>query len=338
LSVGWGAESVRRRLLVAGGLFVAAGVPSRVQSQGPASGKARAAAAQTVTFIVPFSAGSGPDAFVRALAHEVGATNGVTTIVDNRPGAGSVLAAQAVARAAPDGNTVLVTGNVAFTGNPHVMKRLPYDPVADFSPVAGMSRGPMILYVNPGKLPVRAVAEFLRLLQREPERYSYAYTSITSRLPAEVLQQAAGVKLVGVPYRSGAAALPDLISGQVDMLFTDFSAWPHVDSGHLRAIAVTDVRRSPYAPELPTFAEAGVAQMDIGFWLAAYLPARAAPEVVGRLEAKLTQALQVREVQAALRRFGATAFPLPARALAEHQAREFEAWGRIIQAAGIKRE
>jgi tripartite-type tricarboxylate transporter receptor subunit TctC len=92
---------------------------------------------------------------------------------------------------------------------------------------------------------VRAVAELLRLLQREPERYSYAYTSITSRLPAKVLQQAAGVKLVGVPYRSGAAALPDLITGQVDMLFTDFSAWPHVDSGHLRAIAVTDVRRSP---------------------------------------------------------------------------------------------
>jgi tripartite-type tricarboxylate transporter receptor subunit TctC len=143
--MGRGAESVRWRLLAAGGLCVAAGVPSRLQSQGPASRKARAAAAQTVTFIAPFSAGSGPDAFVCALAHEVGATNGVTTNVDNRPGAGSVLAAQAVARAAPDGNTVLVTGNVAFTGNPHVMKRLPYDPVADFSPVAGLSRGPMIL-------------------------------------------------------------------------------------------------------------------------------------------------------------------------------------------------
>jgi tripartite-type tricarboxylate transporter receptor subunit TctC len=259
-------------------------------------------------------------------------------IVDNRTGAGSVLAAQAVARAAPDGATVLITGNVAFTGSPHVMKRLPYDPVADFTPVAGIARGPMVLFVNPESLPARGVAELLALLRGQPGRFSYGYTSITSRLPAEVLQQAASVTLVGVPYRSGAAALPDLISGQIDLLFSDFSAWSHVAGGRLRAIAVTGLERSRFAPGLPTFTESGIARMDIGFWLAAYLPARARPELVDRLQSLLTQALRAGAVQAALERSGTTEFVLPGPALARHQAAESDDWGRIIRAAGIQPE
>jgi tripartite-type tricarboxylate transporter receptor subunit TctC len=301
-------------------------------------GLIKGASAQSITFIVPFSAGSGPDGVVRALAHEVSVLSGRTAIVDNRPGASSVLAAQAVARARPDGATVLLTGNVAFTGNPHVMKRLPYDPVADFTPVTALTRGPMVLYVNPRKLPVAGVLELLQALQRDPGRYSYGYTSITSRLPAEVLQRAAGLKLVGVPYRSGSAAVPDLIGGRIDLLFTDFSAWPHVLGGRLRAIAVTDAQRSPYAPDLPTFAEAGMAQMEIGFWLAAYLPARAAPEAVGQLQSWLARAMKVAPVQAELRMSGTTEFLLPPRALADHQARESLIWGRIIYAAGIEPE
>lgn len=327
----------RRRLLAAAALMAACSWPV-ARAQLPTHGGGAAAAPRTITFIVPFSAGSGPDVLVRALARELGATAGSTVIVDNRPGAGSVLAAQAVARAAPDGATVLITGNVAFTGSPHVMKRLPYDPVADFTPVAGIARGPMVLYVNPAAFPSGGVSELLTLLRLKPGRYSYGYTSITSRLPAEVLQQAAGVKLVGVPYRSGAAALPDLLSGQIQLLFTDFSAAPHAAAGRLRAIAVTEQERSPLAPELPTFAEAGLPQMDIGFWLAAYLPAKAAPGVVARLQGQLLRALRSREVELAQQRLGTTAFPLSAAALAEHQAREFARWGRIVRAAGIEAE
>lgn len=328
----------RRRLLVATAALMAAGPWPRARAQSSAQGGVLAATPQTITFIAPFSAGSGPDAVVRALARELGAAAGLTVIVDNRPGAGSVLAAQAVARAAPDGATVLITGNVAFTGSPHVMKRLPYDPVADFTPVAGIARGPMVLYVHPGAFPSGGVAELLTRLKREPGRYSYGYTSITSRLPAEVLQQAAGVKLVGVPYRSGAAALPDLLSGQIQLLFTDLSAAPHAAAGRLRAVAVTELERSPLAPELPTFAEVGMPQMDIGFWLAAYLPARAAPGLVTRLQDQLLQALRSQVVQLAQQRFGTTAFPLPASALARHQAAEFARWGRIVRAAGIEAE
>lgn len=307
-------------------------------TSGPAHAQVPVPVPRSTTFIVPFSAGSGPDAVVRALAREVASLTNATVLVDNRPGAGSVLAAVAVARAAPDGATVLITGNVAFTGNPHVMKRLPYDPTADFTPVVALSRGPMVLYVNPRKLPVKSVGELQRLVRRDPGRYSFGYTSITSRLPAEVLQQATGVKLVGVPYRSGVAALPDLVSGQIDMLFSDFAAWPHVVDGRLRAIAVTGLERSPFAPDLPTFAEAGIGRMDIGFWLAAYLPARARPELVGRLQALLAQALRADSAQAALKLSGTTEFLLSGRALAEHQARESDAWGRIIRAAGIEPE
>lgn len=291
-----------------------------------------------ITFVVPFTAGAAPDVFVRAIAREVALEAGVATIVENKPGAGSVLAAQSVAKAAPDGYTVLVTGNVAITGNPHVFNRLAYDPVADFAPVTPLSRGPMVLYVNPHKLPVANLAELVKVLRKAPGTHSFGFTSITSRLPAEVLQQTLGLTLVGVPYRSGNAALPDLVSGQIDMMFTDLSAWPHVSSGRLRALAVTDRQRSPFAPELPSFAEAGIKGMDIGFWIAAYLPAKASPAVVTRLHRLLSRATQAPGVKNAYQASGTVEFLLPEGELARFQAQESSAWGRIIRAAGIQPE
>ncbi len=294
--------------------------------------------AKLITFVVPFTAGAGPDVFVRAIAREIARDTGVTTIVDNKPGAGSVLAAQAVARAPSDGYTVLITGNVAFTGNPHVFKKLAYDPVADFTPVTTLAKGPMYLYINAQKLPVSNVTELLQLLRKNPDKYSFGYTSITGRLPVEVLQQSQGIKVLGVPYRSGNAALPDLVSGQIDMMFTDYSAWPHVTSGRLRAIGVTDLKRSPFAPELPTFEEAGVKGMDIGFWLGAYLPAHAPAPVVAKLHSLLSRAVQAQEVKAAYHAWGTFEFLQPLGELTQFQAKEATAWGRIIRAAGIQPE
>jgi len=291
-----------------------------------------------ITFVVPFTAGAAPDVFVRAMAREVSHESGVTAIVDNKPGAGSVLAAQSVAKAAPDGYTVLVTGNVAVTGNPHVFKKLAYDPVADFTPVTTLSKGPMYLYINPQRVPATTTAELLQLIRKDPGKYSFGYTSITSRLPAEVLQQSLGVKIVGVPYRSGAAALPDLISGQIDMMFTDFSAWTHVTSGKLRAIGVTDLKRSPFAPSVPTFEEAGVKGMDIGFWLGAYVPANTPPAVVAKLHRLLSNATKTPEAKNAFHNSGTVEFLMPVGELAKFQAQESAAWGRIIRAAGIQPE
>lgn len=291
-----------------------------------------------ITFVVPFTAGAAPDVFVRTLAREVGREAGVTVVVDNKPGAGSVLAAQAVARAAPDGYTVLVTGNVAVTGNPHVFKKLPYDPVADFTPVSTLSRGPMILYANPRTLPLSKSAELLQRLRAQPGHYTFAHTSITSRLPAELLQQSQGLKLVGIPYRSGAAAFPDLISGQVDMMFTDYSGWPHVDAGRLRAVAVTGRERSSYAPALPTFEELGIPGMDILFWLGAYLPANAPPAVVSALQRWFKVVAGRDTVVAAHKTSGTQAFLVQGVEMQRFQAQEREHWGRVIRAAGITPE
>lgn len=305
---------------------------------GALSAAAQTYPAKLVTFVVPFAAGAAPDVFVRTVARDIARETGVPTIVENRPGAGSILAAQTVARSAPDGYTVLVTGNVAFTGNPHVFKKLGYDPVKDFTPVTTLSRGPMYLYVNSQKVPATNVTELLQLIRKDPHRYSFGYTSITSRLPAEVLQQSSGVKILGVPYRSGSAATPDLLSGQIDMLFTDFSAWTYVSSGKLRAIAVTGLQRSPYAPALPTFEESGVKGMDIGFWLAAYLPANAPAPVVARLHQLLSKAGRAPELKLSHQALGTFELVMPMGELARFQAKERTAWGRIIHDAGIQPE
>ncbi len=303
-----------------------------------AGATAAAYPARLITFVVPFTAGAGPDVFVRAIAQEVAKAAGVPAIVENRPGAGSALAAQTVAKARPDGYTVLVTGNVAFTGNPYTLKKLAYDPVADFTPVTTLAKGPMYLYTNPQKLPVANIAELLQLIRKNPGKYSFGYTSITSRLPAEVLQQSRGLKILGVPYRSGAAAVPDLVGGQIDMMFTDFAPWPHVASGKLRAMAVTDPKRSPYAPKLPTFDESGVKGMNIGFWLAAYLPAGASAQVAEQLQGLLAKAVRTSEVKSVYQATGTFEFVVPGAEMAKFQANESAAWGRIIRAAGIQPE
>ncbi|CAN7759045.1 tripartite tricarboxylate transporter substrate-binding protein [Pseudorhodoferax sp. LjRoot39] len=291
-----------------------------------------------ITFVTPFTAGAAPDVLVRALAAEVAAEAGVKAIVENKPGASAMLAAQSVARAAPDGYTVLVTGNVAFTGNPHVFKKLPYDPVADFTPVNTVAKGPMILYVNQRKMPVDNIASFVDLVRKNPGKFSFAYTSITSRLPAEVLRKSAGLDIVGVPYRSGNAALPDLVSGEVDMLFTDLSGMPFVQSGKLRPIGVTDAARSPFAPELATFEEAGVQRMDIGFWLGVFLPAKAPPEVVNRLNALLARAAATPAAKAANDRLGTVPTVLPAGQFGRFVVQESQLWGQIVRDAGIQAE
>ncbi|CAG9165907.1 Bug family tripartite tricarboxylate transporter substrate binding protein [Cupriavidus pinatubonensis] len=294
--------------------------------------------ARLLTFVVPFTAGAVPDVFVRAVANEITRTTGIPAIVENKPGAGSMLAARTVAKAEPDGYTVLVTGNVAFTGNPHTFRKLPYDPVADFTPVTTLAKGPMYLYVNPRKLPVADTGQLLQTLRAHPGKFNFAYTSITSRLPAELLQQSMGVRILGVPYRSGASALPDLVSGQVDMLFTDLSALPYVKSGQLKVIATTDLRRSPLTPDLPTFEEAGIKGMDIGFWLGAYLPAHAPPAVVTRLQQLLAGATKAAEVRRVYQTWGTFEFLLSPAELAKFQARQSTDWGRIIRAAGIQPE
>jgi tripartite-type tricarboxylate transporter receptor subunit TctC len=160
-----------------------------------------------ISIVAPFTAGSAPDVYTRALANELSKAAGVPVVMENRPGGSSGIAAQMVGSAKPDGYSLLISGNVAFTGNPHVIKSLPYDPVNGFVPLTTLSRGPMYLYANPDKVKASTAKEFLQQIKSDPSKYTFGYTSITSRLPAEVLQQSAGVKVVGASYRSGASMM-----------------------------------------------------------------------------------------------------------------------------------
>lgn len=291
-----------------------------------------------VKVVTPFTPGSAPDVYTRALASEISKAAGVPVVVENRPGGSSGIAAQLIGSAKPDGYNLLISGNVAFTGNPHVIKNLPYDPVNGFVPLTTLSKGPMYLYVNPDKVRAASAKEFLQQIKSNPGRFTFGYTSITSRLPAEVLQQTAAVKVVGAAYRSGNSMMPDLISGEIDFMFTDFSAWTYVSSGKIKALTVTDEVRSPFAPDLPTFRESGIDGMDIGFWLAAYLPAMTPEPIVQKMYRLLVQANETPTVQAAMKASGTLAFIQPLGQLGKYQTKERDLWGKIIRAAGIQAE
>ena len=285
---------------------------------------------------MPFAAGSSPDALVRALAQAMAKDLAQVVIVDNKPGAGAIIAAQTVAKAAPDGYTLLMSGNVAFTANPSMFKHLPYDPVHDFEPITALARGAMILFANPTTVPVRNVTELVKLAKQQPGKLSFAYTSATSRMPAEVLQQAAGIQLAGIPYKAGYQALPDLLAGRIDLLFTDLGGMPYVKTGKLRALAIADTQRSALTPDVPTLLEAGIQGVDLTYWVAAYAPARTPPAIVQRLHAVMSKACQSADVRSAMAIGGTAPFVTPLGELKRFQAEEAQKWGRVIRAAGIQ--
>jgi tripartite-type tricarboxylate transporter receptor subunit TctC len=320
----------RRAVLLAGIGGLVGAVPGLLRAQTFPS--------KPITLVTPFAAGGSPDALVRALAQELTADTGQTVIVDNKPGASSILAAQTVAKANPDGHTLLISGNVAFTANPHTFKQLPYDPVRDFEPIATLARGPMILFAHPGRVPSADAAGLVALARARPGEFSFGFTSATSRLPAELLQQVTGIRLNPIPYKAGVQALPDLIEGRIDLLFTDLGAMPHVKLGKLRALAVADAQRTPLAPEVPTLTEAGIRGVELPYWIAAHAPARTPLASVQRLHALFAKACRSAAVQRAMAVGGTTAFVTPLGALARFQSDEAVKWGAIIHAAGMQPE
>lgn len=289
-----------------------------------------------ITLVVPFTPGAGPDVLSRELGRIVSQKTGQPVVVMNRPGASSTIAAQAVANAKPDGYTLLLTGNVAITGNPHTLKELSYDPIRDLSPVTGISRGPMVLYVSTERVAARSLAEFAAEARQRPVAPQFAYTSITTRLPSELLAQRLGVPLEGVAYKSGASALPDVVAGRLDMLFTDLSAWTYVEQGKLWPLAVSDSRRSTIRPEIPTLAEGGVQGAEVLFWLGLYAPAGTPPAIVQRLSELFGEATASPAATSLHTLMGTEPYPTTPAELASMQAEEIAHWGTAIRDAGIE--
>jgi tripartite-type tricarboxylate transporter receptor subunit TctC len=304
-----------------------------------ASAHAQGFPEKTITFVVPFAAGTATDQIARALANGVTAEGKQAVVIDNRAGASGFIASQQVAKAAPDGYTVLITTNTTHAANEHLFKKLPYDPVKDFAPIAGLGKGGQIMVVNLA-FPAKSVGEFIALAKKEPGKYSFGSGSSSSRMAGELLQQMADIKLLHVPYKSNTLAVTDLLGGQISMMITDTATGlPQVRAGKLRALGMSSAKRSPLAPDVPTIAEAGVPGYEMGYWFAAYAPARTPPAVVRKLNEMLVHAARS---EAARTTFyeptGTEVFTTTPEEMVKFQADESRKWGRIVKAAGIEAE
>ena len=259
-------------------------------------------------------------------------------MVDNKAGAGGMLAAQAAARAPADGLTVLISTNTTHAANVHLYRKLPYDPVKDFAPVTGLGKGGQVLVVR-ADAPYKSVAELLAAARKQPGKLSFGSGSASSRVAGEQLKQLSGTDLLHVPYKSNPNALTDLLGGQIDLMITDTATgMPQIKAGKLRALGFSMTRRSRLMPEVPTLDEAGVKGYDMSYWFAAYLPAATPAPVVQRLNELLGVAQKSAAAKAFYESSGADAWHSSSDELRSFQASETQKWGQIIKAAGIEPE
>ncbi|MBA2965017.1 MULTISPECIES: Bug family tripartite tricarboxylate transporter substrate binding protein [Ramlibacter] len=292
-----------------------------------------------ITFVVPFAAGAATDQVARAVAGAVATATRQSVVVENKPGANGFIGVQFVAKATADGHTVLVTTNSTQVVNLHLFRKLPYDPVADFAPVTALGRGGQFMVVKPS-FPAKTVAELVALAKKDPGTYSFGAGSSQSRVGVELLQQMAGIRLLHVPYKANAQALSDLMGGQTDMMMADATlALPQIKAGTLRALGYSGDKRSALAPDVPTVAEAGVPGYDMGYWFAAYVPAKTPPAVVRRLNELLVAAAHSEAARTAF--YGQTGTEIlttTPEGLAQFQADESRKWAGIVKSAGIEPE
>ena len=292
-----------------------------------------------VRVIVPFAPGGTNDILARIVAEKLGERLGQTFVVDNRAGANTVLGSEIVARSNPDGYTLLVTG-AGLAVNPSIMKALPYDTERDFAPIGLVGGGPYLMVVHPA-VPARTVREFIAWVKSKPGQVNYASVGAGSppHLAAELLRFTADIDMQHVPYKGGSAVLPDLIAGRVSMFFGSIATLhPHVQSGRLRAIAVTTTHRSPALPDIPTFIESGLADYEVNGWYGLLGPAKMPRAIVARLNAELQKILADSDTQA---RYAANGMD-PALGTVESFAAlihsEIAKWAKVVRAAGIKPE
>ena len=291
-----------------------------------------------IVFVVPFAAGSATDQLARALGQSITEQTKQAVVVDNKAGASGMMAAQASARAAPDGYTVLITTNTTHAANEHLYKKLPYDAVKDFAPVSGLGKGGQVLVVNASS-PYKNVADLLAAARKNPGKLSFGSGSSSSRVAGEMFKQLSGTDILHVPYKSNPMAITDLLGGQIDLMITDTSTGvPQVKSGKLRALGYSTQKRSAMLPDVPTIDEAGVKGYDMGYWFAAYVPTGTPAPVVARLNELLHAAVKSSAAKTFFESAGSEPWTTTPEGLAKFQAAETQKWGKVIKAAGIEPE
>jgi len=291
-----------------------------------------------IVFVVPFAAGSATDQLARALGQSITEQTKQAVVVDNKAGASGMMAAQASARSAPDGYTVLITTNTTHAANEHLYKKLPYDAVKDFAPVSGLGKGGQVLVVNAGS-PYKSVADLVSAAKKSPGKLSFGSGSSSSRVAGEMFKQLSGTEILHVPYKSNPMAITDLLGGQIDLMITDTSTGvPQVKAGKLRALGYSTHKRSAMLPDVPTIDEAGVKGYDMGYWFAAYVPAGTPAPVIGRLNELLHTAVKSAAAKTFFESAGSEPWTTTLDELAKFQAAETQKWGKVIKAAGIEPE
>ena len=291
-----------------------------------------------VRLVVGFPAGSSLDAAARSINVKLSDALKQPVIVDNRAGAGGNIGAEIVARARPDGYTILLGANGALAVNPALYPKLPFDPVKDFSPVALVASVTNVLVLHPSA-PASSVEQLVKLARAKTLNCGSGGVGTPGHLALEVFNRMAGTKIVHVPYKGSGPALIDLMGGAIQLIFsTAAPALPQIKAGKLKGIAVTTAKRSALLPELPTVAESGLKDFEVSGWYGLLAPAGTPRAIVERLNGETVRALQMEDVRQALFVQGIEASPGGAEAFGRHLKSEIARWGKLVREAGIRLE
>jgi tripartite-type tricarboxylate transporter receptor subunit TctC len=302
---------------------------------GPAA--AQSYPSRPVKLIVPFPAGGPPDVIARIVADSMSARLGQSVVVDNRPGAGATIGTRSVANAEPDGHTLLFASTTSLSIGPALFKNLDYDPVKSFTPVAGISIGPMVVVVHPS-VPAKTVQELVAHAKANPGKLNYgAGVASPPHIAWGLFTAVTGTDILFVPYRGMAPAMNDLVSGQIQMMIDGTGPLlPHIQAGTIRALAVTGRTRSPDFPHLPTMIESGYPDYVLTFWTGIVAPAATPQAVVARLNSVINDGLASSALKDGLARFNVEANIASPQEFSTMLAQEAEKWAGIVKTTGIK--
>ena len=295
---------------------------------------------KSIRLVVPFPPGGGNDTIARLLGQKLAPALGQQVLVDNRPGAGGTIGAEIAAKSPPDGYTLFLAGVASHGINPNLRKRLPYDPVRDFSGVSLIASAPLLVVVHPS-LPVASIKQLVALAKARPGAVNYASngSGSSSHLAVELFAMTTGTVMTHIPYKGVALALTDLMSGQVQVAFSSaVSMLPHVKAGKLRAIAMTGAKRSQAIPDIPTVAEAGVPGYETGSWYGIVAPAKTPRPVIERLSREIATATRSAEISGRLVDEAVIPIGSTAEEFDAHIRRELARWAKVIAKARISED
>ena len=293
--------------------------------------------AQPIRWVVPYPAGGGTDVVARTLAQAITPALGKQVVIDNRPGAATIVGADAVAHSRPDGYTVLTADTATLAANPSLYKKLPYDAGKDFVHVGMIARFPLILVANPN-FPARTLKEAVDYARQNPGKVNFASPGAGSphHLAMELFMEQTGTRMVHVPYKGAAPAVQDLLAGQVDVMFLDLAAGQqNVLGGKLRALGAATPKRLPALPQVPTIAEGGIAGFEAYAWQGVVAPAGTPKPIVARLNSELVKALKTPDVQKRFEGIGVEPVASTPEAVAQFAGAEAERWGKVFRTKGL---